>query len=167
LIADWLGSRRELLVAWLRRPALDVSEAIMRLRRLRGLTQEELAERIGTQQPAIARIERGASNTTLATLVKLADALGTTVRIDLDPVELLDQEPRYPRWWEREQARNSPVPVALLAEGTSVVRLKLTRVTTVEEVELVSVRRAGVAWASADLDPQTVQISNRPQITGA
>lgn len=77
---------------------------MLRLRRLRGLTQEELAERMGTKQPAIARLERGHENTTLKTLVAVAEALDATVRIDLDPVELLGREPQYARWWERMSA---------------------------------------------------------------
>lgn len=81
-----------------------MSEAVLRLRRLRGLTQEELAERMGTKQPAIARLERGYENTTLKTLVAAAEALGATVRIDLDPEELVGREPRCARWWERASA---------------------------------------------------------------
>lgn len=81
-----------------------MSEAVLRLRRLRGLTQEQLAERMGTKQPAIARLERGHDNTTLKTLVAVAEALDATVRIDLDPVELLGREPRHARWWERMSA---------------------------------------------------------------
>lgn len=77
---------------------------MLRLRRLRGMTQEQLAERMGTRQPAIARLERGHANTTLATLVAAAEALDATVRVDLDPVELLGHEPRAARWWDRVAA---------------------------------------------------------------
>lgn len=77
---------------------------MLRLRRLRGMTQEQLAERIGTRQPAIARLERGHANTTLATIVAAAEALDATVRVDLEPVELLGHEPRPARWWERVTA---------------------------------------------------------------
>ena len=36
-----------------------MAEAVLRLRRLRGLSQADLAEKVGSKQPAIARIERG------------------------------------------------------------------------------------------------------------
>ncbi len=53
------------------------------LRRARGWTQEQLAERAGLSYKFIGEIERGQSNPTLETLVALAQAL------DLDVVDLL------------------------------------------------------------------------------
>ncbi len=76
----------------------------MRLRRLRGLSQNSLAKRMGTQQPAIARIEAGDGNLRLTTLVALAKALDATVRIDIEPTEHLEQQQRAARWWETTKA---------------------------------------------------------------
>ncbi len=45
------------------------------LRQLRGWTQTDLAEVVGTKQPTIARIERGDVGVTLRKLVGIADAL--------------------------------------------------------------------------------------------
>jgi transcriptional regulator with XRE-family HTH domain len=42
----------------------------------RGLTQEQLAELVGTSQAAIARLEAGGVEPTLRTLESLAEALG-------------------------------------------------------------------------------------------
>lgn len=47
-----------------------------------GLTQAELAERIGTDQASISRIERGERNITLETLAKLAKVLGLRVTVE-------------------------------------------------------------------------------------
>ncbi|SFP40330.1 UDP-N-acetylglucosamine 1-carboxyvinyltransferase [Geodermatophilus dictyosporus] len=44
-------------------------------RRHRGLTQQQLAERLGTSQSAVARIEQGGQNLTLELLGRLSDAL--------------------------------------------------------------------------------------------
>ncbi|WP_369254627.1 helix-turn-helix domain-containing protein [Geodermatophilus amargosae] len=44
-------------------------------RRHRGLTQQQLAERLGTSQSAIARIEQGGQNLTLELLGRLSEAL--------------------------------------------------------------------------------------------
>ena len=74
----------------------------MRLRRLRGISQAQLASRIGTKQPAVARIESGQGNPRLDTLAALARALGATVRVDLEPIEILGREAWHPRWWERD-----------------------------------------------------------------
>lgn len=49
---------------------------VYRLRTEAGLTQSELAGRMGTTQSAIARMEGGGTRPTLETLEKLATALG-------------------------------------------------------------------------------------------
>jgi transcriptional regulator with XRE-family HTH domain len=49
---------------------------VYRLRSEAGLTQAELAERMGTTQSAIARMEGGGARPTLETLEKLAAAVG-------------------------------------------------------------------------------------------
>jgi transcriptional regulator with XRE-family HTH domain len=51
-------------------------ELVHRLRTEAGLTQAELAERMGTTQSAIARMEGGGVRPTLETLEKLAAAVG-------------------------------------------------------------------------------------------
>ncbi len=79
-------------------PEYDVAEAIVRLRRLRGLTQKELASRMGTWQPAVARIEAAAGNFRVSTLKKLGEALNARVRIRLEPAEY--RFPHCPPWWE-------------------------------------------------------------------
>ncbi|MBK6856559.1 MAG: helix-turn-helix transcriptional regulator [Microthrixaceae bacterium] len=51
-------------------------ELVHRLRTEAGLTQAELAERMGTTQSAIARMEGGGTRPTLDTLEKIASAVG-------------------------------------------------------------------------------------------
>jgi transcriptional regulator with XRE-family HTH domain len=51
-------------------------QLVYRLRAEAGLTQTELAARMGTTQSAIARIEGGGSRPSLETLEKLAAAVG-------------------------------------------------------------------------------------------
>jgi len=51
-------------------------ELVYRLRHDAGLTQAELASRMGTTQSAIARMEGGGTRPTLETLEKLATAAG-------------------------------------------------------------------------------------------
>lgn len=52
---------------------------VMRLRAERGMTQAQLAVAIGVSQPRIAGIESGDANPRLATISKLAHALGITL----------------------------------------------------------------------------------------
>ena len=53
------------------------------------LSQAEVAERMGTSQSTIARLESGAAKPTLSTLEKFAEATGTRVRVSLEPAERL------------------------------------------------------------------------------
>lgn len=54
-----------------------------RLRKAAGLTQKELATRMGTTASAIARLETGGTSPTFATLERLADALGVQLRLEV------------------------------------------------------------------------------------
>ena len=47
-----------------------------------GLTQSELAEKMGTSQPTIARLEAGGVSPSLDTLHRAADALGLELVVD-------------------------------------------------------------------------------------
>ena len=70
------------------------------------MSQAQLAKRMKTKQPAIARLESGRSNTELETLVSAARALGAVVRVEITPEELVFREPLTQRWWEKELVVN-------------------------------------------------------------
>ena len=64
----------------------DILEGVIKAREKAGLTQEELARRIGTKQPALSRLERGGfSRATVETLRKIADALDARLVVKLEP----------------------------------------------------------------------------------
>ena len=65
------------------RLALEVGERVREAREAAGLTQRELATRMGTSQAAVARLEAGGTGATLTTLQKVASALDLTVSIEL------------------------------------------------------------------------------------
>jgi transcriptional regulator with XRE-family HTH domain len=60
--------------------AETIAQLVTRARRAEGLTQEELARRMGTTQSAIARLEAGQSNPTVATVEKALRACGHTLQ---------------------------------------------------------------------------------------
>lgn len=60
-------------------------ELVHRLRSDAGLTQAELAARMGTTQSAIARMEGGGTRPTLETLEKLAVAVGSELVVGVAP----------------------------------------------------------------------------------
>lgn len=59
--------------------------AVIGARAHAGLTQEQLAQRMGTSQSAIARLESGRSRPSTTTLAKLAAATGTKLRVSFVP----------------------------------------------------------------------------------
>lgn len=58
---------------------------ILEARRRAGLSQGDLARRAGTSQSAVARLERGHSSPSLATLERLVGAAGFDLRLELTP----------------------------------------------------------------------------------
>jgi transcriptional regulator with XRE-family HTH domain len=60
---------------------LILAHAVVMRRRALGLSQQELAERLGTSQTQIWRIESGQANPTLDTLVRLSEILGLDLEI--------------------------------------------------------------------------------------
>ena len=71
----------------------DIKNIARELRKARlagGLTQSELAVRIGTSQSAIAKLEQGSTNPTLDTLQRCASASGFAVRLELVPLAPAD-----------------------------------------------------------------------------
>ena len=63
------------------RPLERVARLVIARRAELGLTQAELAERVGTSHSAISRIESGQHRTEVATLQRLAAALETELEI--------------------------------------------------------------------------------------
>jgi ribosome-binding protein aMBF1 (putative translation factor) len=67
------------------RLAAEVGERIREAREAAGLSQRELARRMGTSQAAIGRLEAGGVGATLTTLQRVATALGLEVNVELRP----------------------------------------------------------------------------------
>ncbi len=58
-------------------------DALVRARRAAQLTQTELAQRLGTTQSAVARLEGGGVSPSFATLRRYAEATGTRLTVGL------------------------------------------------------------------------------------
>ncbi|EBA01048.1 helix-turn-helix domain-containing protein [Marinobacter sp. ELB17] len=59
----------------------DLMNQLITMRTSAGLTQEQLAKRIGTAKGNISRLERGKGNPSWATLEKYANACGYQVKL--------------------------------------------------------------------------------------
>jgi len=115
-----------------------MSELARRLRRQRGLSQAELAEAVGVSRQAIAGIEAGAFEPSLAVALRLARFFGVSVE------ELFD-----------EVSRESDVPVELVAPARAGERLEVAEVAS----RLVAVPRGGERGISPGFHPAGARLS--------
>ena len=76
--------------AWQQRELL---RALAKRREELGLSQTEVAARMGTSQSTLARLEQGNANPTLATVARLAKALGQKVEWRLIDEDTPQKEP--------------------------------------------------------------------------
>ena len=65
-------------------PQYEIIRAEIKSRKAAGMTQKELAERMGTAQANMSRFESGNYNPTLAFLQKMARSLGKTLKITME-----------------------------------------------------------------------------------
>lgn len=61
----------------------DVAGQLRSVRKSLGITQEILAERVGTKKSNISRLESGRYNPSLEFLVKVAEGLGKKVQVKI------------------------------------------------------------------------------------
>lgn len=65
-------------------PEFEVVRALIEARARAGLTQAQVAERMGTTQSVVARLEGGRSAPTWKTLQRYASATGSRLRVSLE-----------------------------------------------------------------------------------
>ena len=64
---------------------MEASVLLREARRARGITQAELARRLGVKQPSVARLESAGNGVSVATLQRAAAALGGTLELKFTP----------------------------------------------------------------------------------
>jgi predicted transcriptional regulator len=64
-------------------PAFEIAAELLRARKRIGLSQAELAERMGTSQSAIARLESGEALPSTKTLLRFAEATNSKIQLRL------------------------------------------------------------------------------------
>lgn len=62
-----------------------LASSVIDVRNRAGLTQQELARKMGTTQPVVARLESGRSRPSMRTLERLAKATGSRLVISFAP----------------------------------------------------------------------------------
>ena len=90
---------RDLHADWMKDPAyrtefealegeFAIASALVRARAHAGLTQEQLADRMGTKQEVVARWEGGKVLPSTRTLARVAEATGTKLHISFAPASV-------------------------------------------------------------------------------
>lgn len=64
-------------------PRYEVVEQLKQARKSLNVTQEDLAERVGTKKSNISRFESGRFNPSLDFLIRIADSLGKQLHIKI------------------------------------------------------------------------------------
>ncbi len=73
---------------------MDLGAELRDRRKTAGRTIASVAVDAGLSVPYIANLENGRGNPTVATLTRLAEALGTTLKVELDDQPTTDLSPR-------------------------------------------------------------------------
>lgn len=71
---------------WIAGAILEFTESLVHEMQRQGLTRTELAQRLGATPAYVTKLLRGQANFTLATMVRLARALGTEIEVRLGGV---------------------------------------------------------------------------------
>lgn len=74
-------------------PFYRLAGDLILLRKKRGLSQQELAEKAGTTQAVVSRLENVAVHCSLESVIRLAEALGAGVEVRLIPLEEMNSGP--------------------------------------------------------------------------
>lgn len=91
---------------WVAGVVLELTEAVVEIMDREGITRSELANRLGTSPAYVTKILRGNANFTLATMVRLARALGADLSVQMVKTgssERLPKEPQKYKTGRREQ----------------------------------------------------------------
>lgn len=63
--------------------AKDIAQRIIKMRKQKGLTQQDVAKKTGFSQQMISRIEKAKQNISITTLKRVAESMGCEVRVEL------------------------------------------------------------------------------------
>ncbi len=91
-------------------PEFNIIRQIIELRLERGLTQSDLAKRIGAPQPSISRLESRQRTHDLSFLSRIANALGAKLEIKLTPLETSTQTYKLGRNFFHKESAGKDLP---------------------------------------------------------
>lgn len=83
---------------WLEGPVLDFTHDLLRTMARQGVSKSDLARRLGTSPAYVTKILRGNANFTLLSMVKLARALNSEVRVHVAEDGTITRWQDQPTW---------------------------------------------------------------------
>lgn len=73
-------------------PEYDIINAMIKVRKEKGLTQKQLSELTGISQADISRIENGTRNPSLEMIKRLATGMGMRLKLEFIPVSKVEDQ---------------------------------------------------------------------------
>ena len=73
-------------------PEYDIINAMIKVRKERGLTQKQLSKLTGISQADISRIENGTRNPSLEMIKRLATGMGMRLKLEFIPVSKVEDQ---------------------------------------------------------------------------
>jgi transcriptional regulator with XRE-family HTH domain len=127
-----------------------INQKLRNLRKERGLTLADLAEKMGTDHQHLSRIERGKSKLTVDFLLKLANALETPVEGIMD--QSVSKEPI-----EEEKVVSSNPPVPLPQSSSFLLATILEKIETLSSKHHISLSCRKKAFLASEIYTQTAK----------
>lgn len=62
---------------------ISIGQQVQHWRKVKGYSQEQLAQKLGTQQPSISRIEKDNYLPSLSFLIKIVEVLGKNIEVKI------------------------------------------------------------------------------------
>ncbi len=87
-------------------PYEAVARELIKIRLEAGLTQDALAQQMGTTSSAISRLESGHVSTSISTLMKVANACGRQLTISFSPIDPPSTQGKTPRAAQPKKVAN-------------------------------------------------------------
>ncbi len=95
LFKDWLAEQKKSPEFRQAYEKYEVAQQVIRLRMERGLTQAQVAERVGTTQSSIARLESGSREPSLSFLRRVVKALDGRLEVRIAAEEAVEETTAY------------------------------------------------------------------------
>lgn len=115
---------------------MQFGREIIELRRKRGISQQELAERVNTKRNNISRVERGEQNLTIGTMYRLVNALGEKLFITASGNDVIKLSETSRNLLEKLQEKTKMSKEQIVEEALKTMYIKMLEQVDFENIWL-------------------------------